>query len=75
MKKRTAVLLSLGVIVTASSCGLRPETPMERVPIESPTAAQVEPIRLTREEAFSTPTPAPTPAHIHEWMAVRESPS
>ena len=60
MKKRTAVLFALAVLVTASSCGLRPERPMEKVPIESPSAAQVESVGLTREEMFSTPTPAPT---------------
>ena len=72
MKKRTAVLLALSVMVTASSCGLRPVMPMEGDPIESSIAAQVEPVGLTREEVFSAPTPAPATEPV---VAVTASPS
>ena len=60
MKKRTAVLVTLTVMVTASSCGLRPERPRENASIEHPTDTHVEQVSLVVAESLRTPTPAPT---------------
>ena len=72
MKKRTAALVTLTVLVTASSCGLRPERPEEIAPSEHLTDAHVEPVGLTREEVFSTPMPAPATEPV---VPVTASPS
>ena len=114
MKKRTVALLVLGITVTASSCGLRPERPRENASIEHPTDTHVEQVSLVVAESLRIPMPAltvtaspspaptdapsmtmetaapaptiaptmppaptvtsaPTPAHVHEWVAVTET--
>ena len=81
MKKRTAVLVTLTVMVTASSCGLRPVMPEEKVSAEIPPAAQAEPITLAVAEDPRAPTPAPTmtaspsPVPMDAPSMTRESPT
>ena len=81
MKKRTAVLFTLTVMVTASSCGLRPMSSEEKVSVEVSPVAQAEPITLAVAEDPRTPTPAPTmtaspcPVPMDAPSMTRESPT
>ena len=72
MKKRTAVLVTLTVLVTASSCRLRPMRSEAQVPIESPAVPQVERVSLINAEDARISTPAPTAEPV---VPVTASPS